>query len=421
MMTCPKNRLMTAALMLGIACVPALGEWPGDPPWQPGEFVEWNPEDWGFLLPATLEVPSAYATIQEAVDAAEDGDTVLIAAGTYYENVTVSGKAISIEGDGLVELWPDDDAAIIAVDTTPEDEWVSVEGLTFHSIHSVTLPEELGGSTIEWYGSETRGVTAGLAAVQISNCVFDGMGIASAEDDDENGAAVAAGWAWLRLEHCSFDDCRASGGGALYAGLASIEMSFCTFENCQSDSGGGAALIEYASGDIAACTFSSNSAWSEGGAMYLNQASPTIDRCHFDSNEAAWGGAVYSIGSESTACDPDVTDCHFTADAAGELGDLWFASTNSDPWFEGCVGCGGTDLIQGFMVVAALNSMTESCTVCPGDLNGDGSIDVADLLDILSHWGTADPIADVNLSGDVDLSDLGWIVILFGDCEVEFE
>src|SRR6185503_7843099 len=41
-----------------------------------------------------------YATIQAAVDAAVSGDTILIAAGTYREQVTVNGKDISILGAG---------------------------------------------------------------------------------------------------------------------------------------------------------------------------------------------------------------------------------------------------------------------------------------------------------------------------------
>ena len=43
---------------------------------------------------------SQYATIQAAVNAAADGDIILLAPGTYAENVTISGKALSIEGLG---------------------------------------------------------------------------------------------------------------------------------------------------------------------------------------------------------------------------------------------------------------------------------------------------------------------------------
>ncbi len=49
---------------------------------------------------ATLNVPANYATINAAVAAAVDGDTIQIAAGTYTEQVLVAGKAISIIGAG---------------------------------------------------------------------------------------------------------------------------------------------------------------------------------------------------------------------------------------------------------------------------------------------------------------------------------
>ena len=42
-----------------------------------------------------------YATIQAAVDAAVNGDTILIAAGTYREQVSISGKDITLQGAGV--------------------------------------------------------------------------------------------------------------------------------------------------------------------------------------------------------------------------------------------------------------------------------------------------------------------------------
>ena len=47
--------------------------------------------------PGTIRVPQDYPTIQVAINAASPGDTIQVAAGTYYENVVVN-KAVSLVG-----------------------------------------------------------------------------------------------------------------------------------------------------------------------------------------------------------------------------------------------------------------------------------------------------------------------------------
>jgi len=51
----------------------------------------------GFPPAAQLRVPQLYHTIQSAIDAASDGDTVIVAPGLYYENIDFLGKAITVQ------------------------------------------------------------------------------------------------------------------------------------------------------------------------------------------------------------------------------------------------------------------------------------------------------------------------------------
>ncbi|MBN1825638.1 MAG: right-handed parallel beta-helix repeat-containing protein [Candidatus Eisenbacteria bacterium] len=57
-----------------------------------------------FVQAASLKVPEHFGSIQEAVDACSEGDTVLIAPGDYFENIRIEEKgALNLIGEGGAE------------------------------------------------------------------------------------------------------------------------------------------------------------------------------------------------------------------------------------------------------------------------------------------------------------------------------
>ena len=51
------------------------------------------------------------------------------------------------------------------------------------------------------------------------------------------------------------------------------------------------------------------------------------------------------------------------------------------------------------------------------DADGDGNVNVVDLLAVIGVWGTDDPIGDLDGSGLVDVTDMLLVVGNWGPCE----
>lgn len=82
----------------------------------------------------TIHVPADHPTIQAAINAAANGDTILVAPGAYNEAIIFNGKALTLESSGgrdatIINAAGTDTSAVKIIDTQGAGSTV-IDGFT---------------------------------------------------------------------------------------------------------------------------------------------------------------------------------------------------------------------------------------------------------------------------------------------------
>lgn len=232
----------------------------------------------------TIHVPGDHATIQAAIDAAVNGDTVLVSDGTYTENINFNGKAITVK---------------------------SVNGASVTIIDGNAVNTVVTFSSQETADSVLDGFTIRNGAVAVGSTTGSGIYVADSSPTIKNNIIT--------------DNLGCQGSGIdVYFGSPLIQGNTITNNKqggCVGGTGGGGILIGGASQpQILNNTISGNTTGVDGGGISLFAAgTPTISGNIISGNAAAGAGGGIAMANDSDAI---VTDNVFTGNTANQGGGI---------------------------------------------------------------------------------------------------
>ncbi len=208
----------------------------------------------GAVDASVLKVPGEYPSIQDAINRANSGDTIMVSSGNYtlfFKNIVIPEKIVlnikSVDGPVNTVIVGRGDAPAI---TIGEDSKVVIDGFT-----------------ITMQGDLENGVMGGA--------IF-----------------CAAGSAPV-IRHNIIVGNRATFGAGVYCDTQSMpQIIENLFLSNKAKVSGGAIFTDHARGVISRNRFHLNRAGNSGGAIGCNRGSSKITNNIFWKNEAVFGGAI---------------------------------------------------------------------------------------------------------------------------------
>ena len=325
-------------------------------------------------------VPTEVSTIQGALDAASDGDTICVEPGTYAEYLNFGGKAVALVGLG----------GSSTTVLTPGPDWY---GVSFVSGEGRTTVME--GFTIEGGGHVEIGGSSPTFVDVVVQDVWDwsGVGAIYAEDGDPAFWDVV-----IRDSTASYGPKNEGFGGGMYLRSTHAALDRVLIEDCKAGSSGGG--IEAGGGTLGMSNVVlrgnvAGGSWGAGaGGLQAYNITLRLVNVRFVDNVASisWdtpppGGAIGLKSSELIATNVTICDNGANSTGGGLYVDASTATLVNTIICENVAGSGG----------GGIQSQSGSVTLRYSDVWGNTPDDFV---------GMADPTGtDGNVSADPLFSD----------------
>lgn len=254
-----------------------------------------------FVMADIINVPADQPTIQQGLNVATEGDTVLVAPSTYYENL----------------FWPATNGITLLSETGAENTIIdgsnsSAVIYTFGTTIDTTTV--INGFTLQNGTADSGGGISCLdASPLVKNCII--------ENNEGGGCAFTNSFAVLKNNEIRENN----GNGIKCEECSNITTEYCNIEN---NNGSGIYLFSTSSGDIIECDITGNST-DHGGGIYCNESSPSLENVIITNNSALDGGGIYCSGSS-----PSLSKVTITLNSANLGGAIY--CTNSNSTIENC-------------------------------------------------------------------------------------
>jgi hypothetical protein len=254
-----------------------------------------------------INIPADVDSIQGGIDLANDRDTVLVAPGTYVENINFKGKNIVV---GSLFL------------TTGDTSYISQTIIDGNSNGRVVTFENGEDSTAILAGFTITNGEGGIF-LDNSSSAMSHLVITSNSAGNNFGGGIFCNNSTLTLNNANISNNSAHSGGGIEGIHSNILLNNITIDNnAVFDDGGGISTVMQSYVSLNNLKITNNIASSEGGGIELIESTFTLANVTIANNSAQAGGGIFSRHSNNLNFNT-VNRCNIYLNSADVGNDLY--------------------------------------------------------------------------------------------------